>query len=112
MDSRKIFEAMVYVLRTGIQWKALPREYGSSSSIHRYFQKWSAEGSFQKLCEKGLAQYDDLEGGVWKWQSFDAGMIKVPAAQEPAGANPADRGKMGQNVIFLSTNVESRCQSS
>ena len=25
MESRKIFEAIVYVLRTGIQWKALPR---------------------------------------------------------------------------------------
>ena len=49
MDSRKISEAIVYVLRTGTQWKALPREYGNSGSIHRYFQKWSAEGFLQKL---------------------------------------------------------------
>lgn len=93
MDSRKIFEAIVYVLRTGIQWKALPREYGSSSSIHRYFQKWSAEGFFQKLWKKGLAQYDDLEGIAWKWQSIDASIIKAPTAQESVGANPTDRGK-------------------
>ena len=112
MDSRKIFEAIVYVLRTGIQWKAFPREYGSSSSIHCYFQKWSAEVFFQKLWKKGLAQYDDLEGIAWKWQSIDASIIKAPTAQESAGANSTDRGKMEQNVIFLSTNVESRCQSS
>ena len=29
MASRQIFEAIVYVLRTGIQWKALPKEYGN-----------------------------------------------------------------------------------
>ena len=60
MKSRQIFEAIVYVLRTGIQWKALPKEYGSSSSIHRYFQKWEKEGFFLKLWKKGLAEYDDI----------------------------------------------------
>ena len=93
MDSRKIFEAMVYVLRTGIQWKALPGEYGSSSSIHRCFQKWSAEEFFQKTWKKGLAQYDDLDGIAWKWKSIDVGMIKTPMVQKSAGANPAGRGK-------------------
>jgi len=35
MDPRKVFEAIVYVLQTGIQWKALPKEvYGSPSAIH------------------------------------------------------------------------------
>lgn len=38
MDTRKIFEGIVYVLRTGCQWKALPKErFGSASSIHAYF---------------------------------------------------------------------------
>ena len=57
MASRQIFEAIVYVLRTGIQWKALPKEYGSSSSIHRYSRRWGKEGFFLKLWEKGLAEY-------------------------------------------------------
>lgn len=33
--ARLVFEGIVYVLRTGCQWKALPAEcYGSSSAIH------------------------------------------------------------------------------
>lgn len=44
MESRRVFEAIIYVLRTGIQWKALPKEYGSSSSVHRYFRKWESLG--------------------------------------------------------------------
>jgi transposase len=34
-NPRRVLEAMFYVLRTGIQWKALPAAYGASSSIHR-----------------------------------------------------------------------------
>ena len=37
MPARKIFEGIVYVLRTGCQWKALPKErFGSSSAIHSF----------------------------------------------------------------------------
>jgi putative transposase len=40
MDDHKAFEAVVYVLRTGIQWNALPRELGASSTVHDRFQQW------------------------------------------------------------------------
>ncbi len=39
MAARSIFSAIVYVLRTGCQWKALPREFGSSSAVHKHFQQ-------------------------------------------------------------------------
>jgi transposase len=43
MDSRKIFEAILYFLRTGCQWKALPKErLGSPSSYTHVFQKVAA----------------------------------------------------------------------
>lgn len=93
MDYRKVFEAIVYVLRTGIQWKALPKEFGSSSSVHRYFQKWEAAGFFRKLWKKGLAEYDEMAGIAWSWQSIDGAMSKAPTAKETVGPNPTDRGK-------------------
>ncbi len=93
MNYRKVFEAIIYVLRTGIQWKALPKEFGSSSSVHRYFKKWEAVGFFRKLWKKGLAEYDEMEGIAWSWQSIDGAMTKAPAALETVGPNPTDRGK-------------------
>ena len=93
MQPRKIFEAIVYVLRTGIQWKALPKEFGSSSSIHSYFQKWECAGLFKKLWKKGLMEYDEMEGIAWEWQSIDGSMSKAPLAREAVGPNPTDRGK-------------------
>jgi transposase len=94
LPKRTIFEAIVFVARTGIQWKALPKErYGAASSIHAYFQKWVEEGVFEAIWKAGLAEYDDLEGVAWLWQSVDAGMNKAPLGKEAVGPNPTDRGK-------------------
>ena len=94
LDPRKVFEGIVYVLRTGCQWKALPKEwFGSPSSVHAYFQKWERTGFFLNLWEAGLAEYDEMEGIAWHWQSIDGAMTKAPLAQQAVGPNPTDRGK-------------------
>ncbi|MDR2433145.1 MAG: transposase [Treponema sp.] len=49
MDSRNVLEAISYVLRTGIQWKAIPKVFVSPSSIYRYFWFWCEQGFFQVL---------------------------------------------------------------
>lgn len=95
VTARKIFEAIFYVLRTGIQWKAIPIEtFGcGGSTVHRYFQEWTAAGFFEALWKAGLAEYDEAEGIAWEWQSADGAMMKAPLAQEAVGPNPTDRGK-------------------
>lgn len=93
-EARLVFEGIVYVLRTGCQWKALARErFGSSSSIHARFLEWQKAGVFEALWKAGLAEYDDMEGIAWRWQSIDGAMMKAPLAQEAVGPNPTDRGK-------------------
>jgi transposase len=94
MAARQAFAAMVFVLRTGIQWKALPKEkFGSSSAVHRRFIDWQKAGFFLKLWQAGLAEYEDMEGIAWRWQSVDGAMTKAPLGQQSVGANPTDRGK-------------------
>jgi transposase len=93
-DPRLVFEGIVYVLRTGCQWKALPAErYGSASAIHARFLEWEKAGVFEALWKLGLAEYDEFEGIAWRWQSIDGAMMKAPLAQQSVGPNPTDRGK-------------------
>jgi transposase len=93
-QARTVFEAIVYVLRTGCQWKALPKErFGSASAIHKRFLEWESAGFFRVLWQAGLAEYDDMEGIAWRWQSVDGALVKAPLAQESVGPNPTDRGK-------------------
>jgi len=102
MLPRRIFEAIVYVLRTGCQWKALPKEiYGSPSAIHAHFMRWMEAGFFLALWRAGLAEYDEMEGIAWSWQSIDGAMVKAPLAQEAVGRNPTDRGKKGTKRHLL-----------
>jgi len=98
LADRKIFAGIVYVLRTGCQWKALPKEFGSASSVHKHFQRWRRQGFFLALWQAGLAEYDEMEGIAWEWQSIDGTQGKAPLAQEEAGPNPTDRGKKGQQA--------------
>lgn len=93
-DPRLVFEAIVYVLRTGCQWKALPRErFGSASAVHKQFLEWEKAGVFVALWQLGLAEYEEMEGIAWRWQSIDGALLKAPLAQESVGPNPTDRGK-------------------
>jgi transposase len=98
---RLTFEAIVYVLRTGCQWKALPKErFGSASAVHKRFLEWERAGVFRNLWEAGLAEYDDLEGIAWRWQSIDGALLKAPLAQESVGPNPTDRGKKWEQATL------------
>lgn len=93
MPARQILTAIVYVLRTGCPWKALPREFGAASAVHAHFQRWHRAGFFLKLWQAGLAEYDQMEGIAWRWQSIDGAMGKAPLAKQCVGPNPTDRGK-------------------
>ena len=75
---RKVFEGILYILRTGCQWKMLPKEYGSGSTCHRRFQEWNRMDVFKKIWIKLLRAYDDRIGINWSWQSIDSISIKSP----------------------------------
>ena len=74
MDDRKAMNGVFYVLRTGCQWKALPRSLGAPSTVHDRFQEWRQAGLFKRLWREGLIEYDVKEGLDWKWQSIDGWM--------------------------------------
>ena len=95
-SDRLYFAAIVYVLRTGIIWNALPREKFEglgSAAVHRKFQQWASARVFENIWRRGLVEYDELEGIAWLWQAADGSNIEAPLAQESIGPNPTDRGK-------------------
>jgi len=82
---RQVMDGILYVLRTGCQWKALPKEFGSGSTCHRRFQEWVQVGVFQQLWGKGLQEYDRRHGIGWRWQALDSAMVKAPlGGRKPA----------------------------
>ena len=48
-DLRTIINAILYVDRTGISWKYLPRDFPPWSTVYWYFAHWQADGVFEQL---------------------------------------------------------------
>ena len=75
---RKIMNGILYILRTGCQWKMLTLEFGSGSTCHRRFQQWVQLGIFKKIWVRLLKEYDSKKGIKLTWQSLDSISIKSP----------------------------------
>jgi putative transposase len=59
---RKEFDGILYDLRTGCQWKMLPKEFGSGSTCHRRFQQWIKMDIFKEIWARLLIEYDNKKG--------------------------------------------------
>ena len=76
---RKVLDGILYVLRTGCQWKMLPKEFGSGSTCHRRrFQQWVQIDIFKNIWIRLLQEYDVRIGIKQDWQSLDSVSIKSP----------------------------------
>lgn len=73
-------EGILYVLKTGIPWRALPRCFDPATTLHDRFQEWTKAGVFDRLWERCLLIYDENVEIEWTWQSMDGVMTKAPFA--------------------------------
>ena len=100
VPNRAIADGIFYVLRTGCQWKAVPREFGSGSTLHRRFQHWVRRGVFRKLWKAGLLEYDALKGIDWEWQALDGAMTKAPLGGEKNREKPDRSGQTRYEALL------------
>src|SRR5258708_11741098 len=77
-DDRQMRGAILFVLRTGLQWNALPPEIGASTTVYDRFRAGEREGFFGRLWVAGLEEFDELGGIDWEWQSRDRVLTKAP----------------------------------
>jgi len=96
-----------YLLKTGIQWNALPRCFGSYSAVHRLFQMLRIARFFEKLWHRELQEYDKIQGLNLSVQAADCAHIKSPLGQEKTGKSPVDRKKLGtkRSIIVEKTGI-------
>ncbi len=60
---RVVLAGIIYRLRTGCQWKALPRQFGSGSICHLRMQEWRRRGVFRRI-HTTLVQYYRTKRGL------------------------------------------------
>jgi transposase len=59
---REVVNAILYVLRTGCQWRYLPREFPAWSAVYACFRRWQQDGTWHRL-HAALHQQVRLQAG-------------------------------------------------
>jgi transposase len=89
-DSRAVLDAILWVLRTGAQWYALPERYPPYQTCHRRFQMWVRQGALARLVQ-ALAEHLRAQGQLDLAETFIDAMF-APAKKgarrsaKPSGA--------------------------
>ena len=51
-DLREVLNAILYVLATGCQWRALPKDFPPRSTVQGYFYSWRDDGTWHEVVAK------------------------------------------------------------
>jgi transposase len=49
VDVREVLNGIFYVLWTGCQWKALPKDLPPKSTVHDYLELWNWDGTLERI---------------------------------------------------------------
>jgi transposase len=87
-DNRKVFEGILWILRTGAPWGELPKEYASASTCWRRLKEWEEQEVWLRAWRALLSELDKNEQLDWS-EAFVDGSF-APAKK---GALASERPK-------------------
>ncbi|XAE42913.1 IS5 family transposase [Nguyenibacter vanlangensis] len=105
-DNRRFFDGMMWMARTGAQWRHLPPCYGKWNSVFRRYRRWVEQGVFEALLET-LAE---LVGRDRSADMIDSTVVRAHhCAAGKKGAGPAEA--LGRSRGGFSTKLHARCDA-
>jgi transposase len=89
VPDRQVLTGILFVLKTGIPWEALPQEMGCGSGVTcwRRLREWQEQGVWQRLHEALLAKLNAAGEIDWQRAAVDSSHVRAfGGASAPARA--------------------------
>ena len=91
-DTRRIVAGIFWILDNGAKWKDLPSEFGSKSTVHRWFKKWVEAGAFEALMRDAGRCVEESDGYKLYECFIDGTFAKAKGGGDGIGLTKVGKG--------------------
>ena len=112
VNVREVVNAIFYVLSTGCQWKALPKDLPPKSTVHHYFMLWDWDGTLERLHHLLYVAVREREG---REASPTAAILDSQSAKAAQKGGPGSirramtRARRSRAASGISSSIRSAC---